>query len=350
MTEPMVVTPPRSGGPEAPLVGETTPIRAAPPPVTTPESPLTRRDPLPVGVPPQYRGSLAVSTRCSSVSAAGEEPRVVVRPQQLFSTESESARSEIATYSYICAPGFSPEGEVRFKIARPDGVVERKRVWTDRHGVGAWERASMPGDPLGTYRVTARQGGLEVQGSYTVRPASRPNSLISPRTGVGGTTFRIALAGFEPREQVSLHVYRLSTDGWVGDHGDDYATTLIAGADERGEAIYELRTRPTDPAMQYLVLTEHPEYPAVEWFTVTVALYVAAVDQGFEGANLRQMPTKESDILVVIPNGASVQAEARPSEGTVEGEQWYRVTYEGREGFVLGSLLSRRRPGAASAP
>jgi Bacterial SH3 domain len=79
-----------------------------------------------------------------------------------------------------------------------------------------------------------------------------------------------------------------------------------------------------------------------------ITLYVDAASQGYIGANLRAQPSRESAILLLISNGASVLAVAKPVKGA-DGHDWYSVTYKGRTGYVLGSLLSRRKPSGSSA-
>ncbi len=69
----------------------------------------------------------------------------------------------------------------------------------------------------------------------------------------------------------------------------------------------------------------------------TVILDVVAGSQGYTGANLRAQPSKQSALLTLIPNAASVLADPQTVRG--DGASWYRVTYKGQSGYVLASLL-----------
>jgi hypothetical protein len=80
-----------------------------------------------------------------------------------------------------------------------------------------------------------------------------------------------------------------------------------------------------------------------------ITLYVDAASQEYIGANLRAWPSRESTILLLIPNGASVLAVTKPVKGT-DGQDWYEVTYQGKHGHVLGLLLSRTKPSGSSGP
>ncbi len=73
----------------------------------------------------------------------------------------------------------------------------------------------------------------------------------------------------------------------------------------------------------------------------TTALYVNAGPQGYTGANLRAQPSKQSTLLLLIPNGARLQTQIPPVKG-VDGQKWYKVTYQGKTGYVLSSLLSKQ--------
>ena len=76
-----------------------------------------------------------------------------------------------------------------------------------------------------------------------------------------------------------------------------------------------------------------------------VALYVDAVNQSFAFANLRGRPNTGSSIQGMLPQGARIDAVAKPVTGT-DGRHWYRVVYGSRHGYVLGALLNRQKPTA----
>ncbi len=78
-----------------------------------------------------------------------------------------------------------------------------------------------------------------------------------------------------------------------------------------------------------------------------VARYVRT--RGYARANLREQPAIDSPILISVPYGARVRARAIESEGA-DGAAWYEVAYQGRMGYVHGTLLSRNRPPARPTP
>lgn len=70
--------------------------------------------------------------------------------------------------------------------------------------------------------------------------------------------------------------------------------------------------------------------------------------RGYARANLRYRPALGSPILISIPYGARVRARAT-AVGGAEGAVWYEVAYQGRTGYVHGTLLSGNRPPARPA-
>jgi hypothetical protein len=67
------------------------------------------------------------------------------------------------------------------------------------------------------------------------------------------------------------------------------------------------------------------------------------------GATLRVRPAPGSRVLLTIPAGSKVLARKKPI-GRRGGDKWYRVTYRGRSGYVLASLLTTEPPQRASRP
>lgn len=59
--------------------------------------------------------------------------------------------------------------------------------------------------------------------------------------------------------------------------------------------------------------------------------------------HLRSGPTTKSSILATIPYGKKVQVDSQPVTGE-QDEDWYRVKYDSKSGYVLGTLLSRKIP------
>ncbi|OSZ72671.1 hypothetical protein CAP39_04985 [Sphingomonas sp. IBVSS1] len=61
------------------------------------------------------------------------------------------------------------------------------------------------------------------------------------------------------------------------------------------------------------------------------------------GANLRDAPSAQGKVIAALPTRTQVSAAPEGSTG------WYRVRHAGKDGFVLGSLLSSEQPAAIVA-
>jgi uncharacterized protein YgiM (DUF1202 family) len=61
--------------------------------------------------------------------------------------------------------------------------------------------------------------------------------------------------------------------------------------------------------------------------------------------NLRSQPTTDSDIVVVLEDGTTVTSLAQTAEQYSVGgntDFWYRVEYDGYEGWAFGAFLRFR--------
>ena len=71
--------------------------------------------------------------------------------------------------------------------------------------------------------------------------------------------------------------------------------------------------------------------------------------EGYASANLRRRPTTGSPVALSIPYGAQVRAQLVAVTGA-DAAEWYEVTYRSATGYVLGSLLSERKPEPRPTP
>lgn len=198
-----------------------------------PESPLDQEDTPPEGVEAQL--GFFTPGPGPFCPLAGSEPAVGF----------DFTEREITQDLTICPVAFGP-GELDVQVAMPDGSVRQS-------GSRQWKWTTLPGDPLGEYVVTATQGAVQATGSFTVTAASSPRILALTKSAPPGETFLIALAGFQPGQD--LHLYGAGTcednaPGWC------FRTTLPPPElDARGEAYYQIPTEPDDPTGAYLVHT-----------------------------------------------------------------------------------------------
>ncbi len=99
-------------------------------------------------------------------------------------------------------------------------------------------------------------------------------------------------------------------------------------------------TRPlSQPGVARVRLT-HPS-------SAFIVLYVDGTAQGYTGANLRARPSMSASIILLIPNGAAVRVTPQPIR-EADKSAWYSATYNGRQGYVLASLLRAQSPSARS--
>ena len=158
---------------------------------------------------------------------------------------------EPATWLQICFPGFSGKKELRVEITAPDGLKTENVIYPNEFiFVPILEWLIVPGDPLGTYKVNATQGTVKAGGSFTVVPATEPRLLTLPSTSsIPGGTFRVAFAGFPANSEVGVYLYRNEGGLWT------FQTTMPqARMDQRGEAVYEVRTVREDPPGGYCLV------------------------------------------------------------------------------------------------
>jgi hypothetical protein len=208
------------------------------------ESPLKRRDVPPEGVAAQlsyFRGGGGVCVP----ERRNDQPRIVMY----------NVQQEIATRSPICFMGLAYDQDIDARVMLPDGTMRQKRI-AGELCCHSWDWESLPGDPLGEYIISARQGRIQVTGTFTIIAATAPRILVLPPYAPAGTTFRIALAGFPPQQRVPLHLYRVGGETCQEPPCWSYASALPpAQMDEHGETIYSLSTQPDDPRGGYLVDT-----------------------------------------------------------------------------------------------
>lgn len=158
---------------------------------------------------------------------------------------------EMATRMEVCFPGFLPRTPVEVAVTPASGPARNVRaVEFSPFGAAYLELYAVPGDPVGTYTIEARQGSLRAEDTFVVTPASRRHLVVLPPTSVPpGTTIRFALAGFPPDSSVLLSLF-------AGSRYDAprYLTEIDpARTDGNGQSIFELRTGSGDPPGPYCV-------------------------------------------------------------------------------------------------
>src|SRR5206468_1149270 len=116
---------------------------------------------------------------------------------------------------------------------------------------------SLPGDPLGTYQITASQGDLQVVSPFTEEATPRPVLLVEPPQGqltlplafVAGSTFAVGLAGFKPGATVGVYVYMESQPGPY-----TFLTALSVPVNTAGQALFQFVTGVDDALGNYCLV------------------------------------------------------------------------------------------------
>lgn len=205
-------------------------------------TPLSRRD-----APPQGVAELVSYYELGDGGCPAEAGQPTVRFAYGYPREDET---EIGRLFVICPLGFAKGLPVEVVVQRPDGREVARRVPRPRRGnvhMLSWDPA--PGDPLGRYGVTARQGAMTAGANFYVRRSSVPRLRVDGDFVQPGDAVHVFLAGFAARETVLLHLYRAR-----GEQGNySYLTSVAAQTDERGEVVKELPSDRRDAPGGYLV-------------------------------------------------------------------------------------------------
>ncbi len=169
---------------------------------------------------------------------------------------------EIAEQAGVCFDDFDGDQPIVVTVVRPDGISEPPVTIGTDDDLRLWVRAARPGDPEGEYSFTARQGGLEATGSFIVVGASNPHILVvPPNAGRPGATFEVALAGFQAREAITLHVYHDEQECVLDGQAEPRRCFLYQRSlppirmNARGEAIASITTAVDDPVREYRIIT-----------------------------------------------------------------------------------------------
>ena len=208
------------------------------------DSPLKPRDLPPDGVPEQI----------ASFDPAGARARsCVLGSQGLFEFNGAACSLEITdSLSIDIEAGFQSNLLTSIAVDFPDGTVSQ---WSVSGSAVSW--FSEPGEPLGTYRLTAVQGSRRVSGTFVVRRKTEPSVLFGsdstfPCAGCGltfrpGETINVYMAGYAPNSRVPAFIYRRFRDVSVPNHPGwgEYRFMSSIGPvqmNARGEAAFSIST------------------------------------------------------------------------------------------------------------
>jgi hypothetical protein len=189
---------------------------------------------------------------------AGPGPAVIVFPKMVL--------GEATT---ICLSKFTGTANVSVQVKRADASMWTAQVSpkprTDE-ALPSVDFATMPGDPTGTYTVTATQGTLKATGTFAVDYAVNQHILVvaeSPGRGVAsvarGQPIHIGLAGWKASQRIELSLHYSPAPTPAEDA--KFITLISVTVDARGQRVYTLPTRADDPKGCYVVNTKPAEEP-----------------------------------------------------------------------------------------
>jgi hypothetical protein len=234
------LTPPTSITPPLPSPSPTTPpTEPSPSPSPDSGSPLKRHDAPPEGVAEQLGFTLPAAGPCKVTLTPGDTPD---------ESEPTPELTVVSTHK-VCFEGFAARS-IHIVVTQADGSQVRV---VDMPADVAWSATFYPGEPKGEHTLEATQESLAAVWRFNLVAPSNPVGIAIPSTGPAGTTFAIALAGFDPGSEVTMLLYQLDpgTSKWI------FRTVMeSASVDGQGESTYMLATEPDDPTGTYRVLTD----------------------------------------------------------------------------------------------
>jgi hypothetical protein len=241
-------------------------VETTDPPATDPvvESALRRRDSRPGDVKAQADyfsgGPPPVGQNCQfDTDPPTTGPAVKVGPTM-----------ELGEATTICLYNFTSGTTVRVEIRRPDGQAGVDQVpFSEPVGDEIPPNtvfATMAGDPVGTYTVTATQGSLQATAAFTVGYATLTNLVVAESPGRGvpssprGTPIRIGLAGWAPGQAIDLLLYHSASPDPSEGAGvaPTFITLVPVVMDAHGQRLHVLQTRTDDPTGCYVVNSRPP--------------------------------------------------------------------------------------------
>ena len=246
--------PPMSSSPAAPVHPSASGASSRPTQApTTAASVLQRHDSLPAGIEAtvsSYFGGADGAT-CTELEELERPGKVGIRV--LNSLDGDDPLFGVGEWHTFCMFGFVPGSPVQVVITDPAGRVHRSGATAAPNGTSiAW--GSVPGDPVGRYRLEARQETTVATMSFRLDHQLGPPLLRVVKgeaDGVqptAGSVVRVALAGFSHDQVVRLLLYRAAPQG-----AGTYITSVEVRTDAHGERLYPLQTAPSDPAACFIL-------------------------------------------------------------------------------------------------
>ena len=188
------------------------------------------------------------------------------------------ARGEVGQWWYGCASGFAANTPLRVDATLGDGTTTSFDLTaTDAQGVKSLRWYALPSEGPGQFTMAISDPtGNQAQISWRIAPPAGPHVLVYPHVVIKDVGAELVLAGFKPRQQVQMGVYRIE-----GDLGTRVKTFKVK-ANKAGQLqqSFDLAQELT-PGIYALVAQSAPTYQfagidtpatAVEFFSVGAPL------------------------------------------------------------------------------
>jgi len=188
------------------------------------------------------------------------------------------ARGEVGQWWYGCASGFAPNTPLRVDATLGNGsTTSFDLTATDAEGVKRFRWYALPSEGTGRFTMSLSDpAGNQAQISWRIDPAQTPHVLVYPHVVIKDVGSELLLAGFKPRQQVRLGVYRIE-----GNKGTKVQSIKVK-TDKRGQLQqpFDLAQNLT-PGIYGLLAQSAPTYrlagidtpaTAVEFFSVGTPL------------------------------------------------------------------------------
>ncbi len=199
-------------------------------------------------------------------------PTVAV-PGYTDSTDPTTGTMAIGEASEVCFLNFTENRPVTLEITHDGKAQEQEVCWRcpDQPSEGFF--ASLPGDAVGRYDVTATQAvsgqpTTRASGQFTLdyQPEGEPLLVVaqSPSRGVAsvarGTAINVGLAGFAPQDSVPLAIY-FTPELLREEYGSvdmEFIAVVPVTMDSHGQRLYTIDTNDDDPRGCYALDTSPP--------------------------------------------------------------------------------------------
>lgn len=169
---------------------------------------------------------------------------------------------EVLAKGVICGSGWDGNSFIQLVVTDPDGAeVMEEFTATDSDGLLSSIWVPSPLDRPGRYGVTASSPNHRADTKVDVVPATFKQIRVFGTTSAPpGATFQIGAAGFEPEQDLTLHLYRYDENEQFGRVWRYFGTLDPVLTDDLGAVTFELPTVQDDMPGRYCLIGDGMRY------------------------------------------------------------------------------------------